>query len=52
MALKSLCRFLLLGCVCCCWMQDDCVAKELPSDVRSMEILWWSDKRMSSKANK
>jgi hypothetical protein len=38
--------------VCCCWMQDDYVARVLPNEVRSTEISWWSGRRISNKANK
>jgi len=48
-ALKPTCRFLLFGvcvCVCCYWTQDDCVLRELPSEVRSIEILRSNGRRM------
>ncbi len=33
-------------CVCCYWTQDDCVLRELPSEVRSIEILRSNGRRM------
>jgi hypothetical protein len=44
--------FFCLVCVCCCWMQDDCVARELPSEVRSMEISRSNDRRMCNSEDK
>jgi hypothetical protein len=33
-------------------MQDDCVARELPSEVWSAKILLWSSKKMNNKVDK
>jgi len=47
--LKLVCCFLLFGvCLCCCGMQDDCVARELSSEVRLAEISRSNGKRMCS----
>ncbi len=44
---KPLCCFLLFGvCVCCCWTQDDCVARELPSEVHLAKISRSNSERM------
>ncbi len=47
--------FFYLGCVCCCgycWTLDDCVARELSSEMQSVKISLWSGRRMNNKANK
>jgi hypothetical protein len=38
--------------VCCCWMHDECVARELPSEMQLVEISWWNGRRMNSKVDK
>jgi len=38
--------------MCCCWMQDDGVARELPSEVWSMKISRSNDERICCRKDK